>query len=212
MRRPLDMQEIRRRALRAAAAAAGASVVACGSATTTSVSGPAPAIDATTDGATAADAKSPEDAAVADASSADAAALDVGAGDAGPADSGEADAGAADTTKADTTKADVAEADAISTDAATADASANCPDLEAGQPDCLALRGQPEWGTCCSDLGKWCSEKYPDDQNAASTCQFGPNYSGQCTGCIPWGPPAPPRFDESWRPQVQPSGAVYEVA
>ena len=224
MRRPLDMQEIRRRALRAAGAAAGASLVACSSAAGPPVTGQPQASDTAADGSVAGDAAATEvvaadgaqaDSEPADAATADGGPVDTPVADAATADAATADTAAADAPVADTAAADTAAADAGSADtedATKADAGATCPELEPGQPDCLALRGKPVRGGCCQELGKWCSAEHPSDQEASNLCLFGPNFSGQCTGCIPWGPPAPPHFDEAWRPSIQPMGAVFEVA
>lgn len=63
----------------------------------------------------------------------------------------------------------------------------------AGKPDCTPT---PNVGECCLHLGEWCAQAFPDeaDYEARSECQFGPGYDGS-TGCSPWGPPAPPKFE-----------------
>ena len=212
MQKRLTMQEIRRKALRAAAAAAGASMVACSSPAGTPVSGPAQTSDVAADSALAADSgtaavdstsAAADSAGPADSAAADSAAVDTGLADAGAGqDTGSDDAATADA------QDPVDAADAMLADAGDA---AACGPLEDGQPDCEPLQGKPEWGTCCADLGKWCQTKHPSNQEQASICQFGHNYSGKCTGCIPWGPPAPPAFDETWRPRVEPMGVVFGV-
>ena len=61
-----------------------------------------------------------------------------------------------------------------------------------GAPLCTAT---PNNADCCMHLGEWCQTQFPPEaQEALSACQFGPNYDGS-TGCSPWGPPAPPRFE-----------------
>ena len=56
-------------------------------------------------------------------------------------------------------------------------------------PDCSASQGV---GPCCESLAAWCEAEHGVG-NAADECLFGPDFSGS-TGCIPWGPPAPPRL------------------
>ena len=227
MREPLSMDEIRRRALRAAAAAAGASLLACSGADT---SGGGPASTNQPDTNASVDVGAGGDSAVADsgASSADSTAVsDTGptAKDSGaaaqdvaiaqdtakpPADTGSApvDSGGAPT-DAGATKTDTA---APKVDVASAADTSGCPDPEPGEPDCIALQGKPEWATCCDDRNKWCATKHANGSKEYNECVFGPNFSGKCTGCIPWGPPAPPRFDLQWRPRAFANGEVFAVA
>ena len=211
----LDRLEVRRRALRAAAAAAGLSALSCSdpaaSGGQTAADGQAAATDTALDtGGTAG-----TDTVAADAAATDAAASDAAATD---ADTAATDTAVADATATDTAVADGAATDAAATDTASTDDVATdvadaepCPELKAGEPDCVSLQGTAEWATCCDDRNKWCAAEYPNDTEAQNVCNFGHNYSGQCTGCIPWGPPAPPRFDPAWRPRVVPNGLVFEV-
>lgn len=61
-----------------------------------------------------------------------------------------------------------------------------------GAPLCTAT---PNDGACCMHLGEWCQTQFPPEElDAIAYCQFGPNYDAS-TGCSPWGPPAPPRFE-----------------
>ena len=78
------------------------------------------------------------------------------------------------------------------TPTATIAASAT-PTASSSEPVCVGLQGTPDWATCCDDRMTWCDSQHPGDFDAASECTFGPNFDGS-TGCIPWGPPAPPRF------------------
>jgi hypothetical protein len=64
-------------------------------------------------------------------------------------------------------------------------------DTGVDRPDCSVV--DPALvAECCDDLATWCYGAYtdPDDINE---CIYGPGYDGS-TGCIPWGPPAPPRY------------------
>lgn len=226
----LTLLEIRRRALRAAAAAAGLSLVgtlgACDSPASTptfsaadnatwSTDSGRPASGDANPGSPAAD-TAPSDVVLADAGTAGADAATAGGSDAAPA----ADAAQADTAQADGAAGplDVAGSDsgATGSDAAVGDGGADaldpCHGQEPDKPVCLALQGKPEWGTCCETLGTWCQQAHPGNDQAANVCVFGENFSGACTGCIPWGPPAPPPFDEAWRPEVRRMGAVFGVA
>ncbi|MEY3015624.1 MAG: hypothetical protein RIT45_4359 [Pseudomonadota bacterium] len=216
----LDRLEVRRRALRAAAAAAGLSALSCSdpaaSGGQTAADGQAAATDTALDtGGTAGTDTVAADAAATDAAASDAAATDA---DTAATDTAVADATATDTAVADGAATDAAATDTASTDDVATDAGATdvadaepCPELKAGEPDCVSLQGTAEWATCCDDRNKWCAAEYPNDTEAQNVCNFGHNYSGQCTGCIPWGPPAPPRFDPAWRPRVVPNGLVFEV-
>jgi hypothetical protein len=57
-------------------------------------------------------------------------------------------------------------------------------------PDCTEV-DPAEVFTCCELRATWCAGQHPVDQEAYNACQFGPGFDGS-TGCIPWGPPAPP--------------------
>lgn len=186
-----DHLEIRRRALRAAAAAAGLSALSC------------------SDGAAGGGAQSADVGVSTDVGAVHDAADTATADAADAADTASADTATADA--ADTASADAATADAVSADA-SADADAtSCAPLGDGEPDCKALQGEPSWATCCDDHLAYCVALHGADTPATNDCHFGPDFSGQCTGCIPWGPPAPPRFDLAWRPRVVGNGAVFEV-
>ncbi len=59
--------------------------------------------------------------------------------------------------------------------------------------ECQGMESDPDaWVACCDDLRVWCEETFAG-QEAIDECVFGPDYDGS-TGCIPWGPPAPPAF------------------
>ncbi|MES2638668.1 MAG: hypothetical protein V4850_04280 [Myxococcota bacterium] len=64
-----------------------------------------------------------------------------------------------------------------------------------GSPDCTAIdMGDSEaWGACCTERAEWCAEAHGEGTDAANYCTYGPDYDGS-TGCVPWGPPVPPRF------------------
>ncbi len=222
MRAPLTFEEIRRRSLRAAAAAAGASMLACGSGaapgggTTTASGADKDTVNASTtdSGQPQQDAASVGDtgAAVTDAATTVAdtiSAPDIAQGvDGGAAvDSGTT---AADIAVAGDTSGVIVTVDAVSSaDVAQADVQ-GCPPLKAGEPDCKD-KTSADRGKCCDERMKWCKAQFPTDQNAYNDCYYGPNFSAKCTGCIPWGPPAPPRFDELWRPMVVANGPVFAV-
>lgn len=79
-----------------------------------------------------------------------------------------------------------------SDDASTADSG------EAGSPEqatCEALEGGAQ-ATCCEALRDACNDEYGEDTPEAHDCYYGPDLDGS-TGCIPWGPPAPPEFREA---------------
>lgn len=211
MRQPHSFDEIRRRALRAAAAAAGLSVLACSSGADDqagSAAGNGNDVVSAVDTAAQSDTLQTVDSATAmDSSAATDAMTDAGgaaAADATLDSSTAGDIGGEDTAGS---AADVASA----IDSATTGDAGGCPDKQDGEPDCVALQGKPEWATCCDERMKWCTKQHPGDSKAANTCQFGHNFSGACTGCIPWGPPAPPHFDESWRPRVTANGPVFAL-
>jgi len=208
----LSFDEIRRRALRAAAAAAGAGMLACSSTTPATDAPDVSASDAAGDAQLVTDATSASDASVTADSAApqDSAAVDSAGEDVATADAPTAsDALLADVTTSDVPAADVASTDTVAADSGAADT--GCQDLEPGAPNCVDKQNSPDLMTCCEARLKWCNTQYAGDQKAVDTCQFGANYSGKCTGCIPWGPPAPPRFDLAWRPRVEANGPVFEV-
>lgn len=227
MRAKLSVEDVRRRALRAAAAAAGLSLLSCSDPV---ASGGVGADATAADSAGQLDAASGVDSVGSDGSASD------GAGDAAISDSAGADDAATIDANDGVSAADVASNDAAVTDSAVTDSAtpvdtladtatsddaadttaadvadtAGCGDPEPGAPNCLevlpAMRSQ-----CCMDRSEHCAKAYPGNGDDASICQFGPNFSGQCTGCIPWGPPAPPSFDRAWRPTVLRNGDVFEV-
>lgn len=200
----LTSADVRRRALRAAAAAAGLSALSCAGPPATSAAGSGAA-----DAGPGSDGGAGAGAADADGWAAADVAADAVAADAPAADAVAPDASAADAVAADGVGADAA--DAAGDSAADADAAGPCAALDPSLPTCLD-QASPGWGTCCQELAAQCGEKHANDPEAAGVCMYGPNYSGQCTGCIPWGPPAPPAFDPAWRPRVFANGAVFAVA
>ena len=58
--------------------------------------------------------------------------------------------------------------------------------------DCAALGLDME--ACCDTLRTWCEGAHAVGSTAYDECVFGPGFSGS-TGCIPWGPPVPPRLE-----------------
>lgn len=88
-------------------------------------------------------------------------------------------------TPGDTAAADTAAVDADTALADTADDKPDCTGVDMGDPEAYAA--------CCDGLAAWCADAHPGDEEAATACTYGPDYDGS-TGCIPWGPPVPPRF------------------
>lgn len=62
-------------------------------------------------------------------------------------------------------------------------------DEELLEPDCVDAQ---DMFACCEERRLWCEEESGLFQSV-DNCVFGPGFDGS-TGCIPWGPPAPPRF------------------
>lgn len=64
-----------------------------------------------------------------------------------------------------------------------------------GGPDCsdVDLSDTGAYAECCGARTDWCEAEHGAGTDAANACIFGPDYDGS-TGCIPWGPPVPPRF------------------
>jgi hypothetical protein len=80
---------------------------------------------------------------------------------------------------------DTSVADTDDTDTSGADTGETCVGLE-----------NEALSDCCAELAATCNAEYGEGTEEASTCTYGPDYDGS-TGCIPWGPPAPPRFREA---------------
>lgn len=59
------------------------------------------------------------------------------------------------------------------------------------QGDCNGVPAE-ELGSCCEALKAACDAEHGEGTEAANECLFGEGFSGS-TGCIPWGPPVPPR-------------------
>ena len=78
------------------------------------------------------------------------------------------------------------EADTASSDSAVA---------SSDQPDCtgIDLADTGAYTECCDALSAWCQAAHGEGTDAAQACIYGPGLDGS-TGCIPWGPPVPPRF------------------
>ena len=57
-------------------------------------------------------------------------------------------------------------------------------------PDCV---DSADPATCCEALAAWCGDTHGVGTEAAIECIYGPDFDGS-TGCIPWGPPVPPRM------------------
>lgn len=85
-------------------------------------------------------------------------------------------------------------------DTASTDTDADTDRLDTDRPadtDLAALEGPDcrnvaDMTTCCDERRTWCEgEVGTADETALNDCVFGPGFDGS-TGCIPWGPPAPP--------------------
>ena len=87
--------------------------------------------------------------------------------------------------------------DTASVDTARTDTAADTDTVVGdGSPDCTGLTDTAEAaavGECCTARAEWCEEEHGSGTDAAGFCTYGPDYDGT-TGCIPWGPPVPPRF------------------
>ena len=57
--------------------------------------------------------------------------------------------------------------------------------------DCSSVPAE-EVQSCCEALRAACEAEHGAGTEAANECTFGEDLSGS-TGCIPWGPPVPPR-------------------
>jgi hypothetical protein len=80
-------------------------------------------------------------------------------------------------------------------DTALADTSAETDTDTDTAPTCteVAPSDTAEYFSCCDELRTWCDATHGVDTQAASDCTWGPGTDGS-TGCIPWGPPVPPRM------------------
>lgn len=187
--------EIHRRALRAAAAVASLSVgpwlSGCEESAPVPPLGAADAggeSDVATGGGPDSNAQLGTDAAAVDA------AVDLASPDLTSSDVAGADVPEGDSPVGDVQTADVLAADATQTDVVLGDAAEG--DAVGAKPNCAAL--QLDIGPCCDLLSAWCGAAFgAAGQQAIQDCTYGPNYDGS-TGCIPWGPPAPPAFLAKW--------------
>ncbi len=200
---PMPFEELRRRALRGAAAAAGLSALSC--------SQPASTSGGSVDAANDADAQSRASGADATSDAAETAGAVDSADSADSADVASS-ADVADSASGADAAGDASAADVVDAQSGdvNADADAACKDFEPEIPACLDMSA-PGWGECCQERATLCGQKYPQDSQAAQICTYGDNFSGKCSGCIPWGPPAPPAFDIAWRPHVVANGEVFVV-
>jgi hypothetical protein len=57
-------------------------------------------------------------------------------------------------------------------------------------PDCTQAE---DMAACCDELADWCDDIYDPATQDYLDCLYGPGFDGS-TGCIPWGPPVPPRM------------------
>lgn len=57
-------------------------------------------------------------------------------------------------------------------------------------PDCTDTT---DMAACCDELAEYCAGVYDPSTQDYLDCLYGPDFDGS-TGCIPWGPPVPPRM------------------
>jgi hypothetical protein len=76
------------------------------------------------------------------------------------------------------------ETDKVEADTDTDTDTDSAPECATASPDDLF--------DCCDRLAEWCQTHFTDHDDQMD-CQFGPDFDGS-TGCIPWGPPVPPRM------------------
>ena len=93
-----------------------------------------------------------------------------------------------DEAKTDDTQAVITDTSGDTQDSDVTDT--NVTDTSA-QGDCNGLPAE-EVSACCDALRVSCETEHGAATEAANECIFGEDFSGS-TGCIPWGPPAPPR-------------------
>ena len=93
-----------------------------------------------------------------------------------------------DEAKTDDTQAVITDTSGDTQDSGVVDT--NVADTSA-QGDCNGLPAE-EVSACCDALRVACEAEHGAGTEAANECIFGEDFSGS-TGCIPWGPPAPPR-------------------
>ena len=84
----------------------------------------------------------------------------------------------------------VTTSDTDSQDTDPADTDSQDTDTTSGAPDCLQVAPE-DVGICCAERELWCASQHPQGGDGYYECQFGPDFDGS-TGCVPWGPPAPP--------------------
>lgn len=67
--------------------------------------------------------------------------------------------------------------------------------VDTGRPSDEPLCNQGDFdAACCEARTEWCTDQHAfQTDDLVNECIFGPGFDGS-TGCIPWGPPAPPRF------------------
>jgi hypothetical protein len=94
-----------------------------------------------------------------------------------------------------TPSVDTADTASVDTAADTDTVDTDTVDSGDGSPDCTAidLSDSEAYAECCGARAEWCEAEHGAGTDAANYCVYGPDYDGS-TGCIPWGPPVPPRF------------------
>jgi hypothetical protein len=116
----------------------------------------------------------------ADGAADDAGTTDGGANDGGTSDGGTSDGGTSD---GGTTDGGAGEGGGEDSGGATGG------DTGTGVGfTCTDTADTDAWMACCAELLEACNAAFPDDWEAAYLCAY-----GEGTGCVPWGPPVPPR-------------------
>ncbi len=77
----------------------------------------------------------------------------------------------------------------------TAYASGDTSIASSDKPECTGVdpADTGAYTECCYALSAWCGDAHAEGTEDAMVCTYGPGLDGS-TGCIPWGPPVPPRF------------------
>ena len=131
----------------------------------------------------------------ADGAADDAGTTDGGASDGGTTDGGASDGGTTDGGTTDGGTADGGTSDGGTTDGGSAEGGGGDTGGATGGDTgtgvgftCTDTSDTDAWMACCTELLEACNAAFPDDWEAAYLCAY-----GEGTGCVPWGPPVPPR-------------------
>ena len=89
------------------------------------------------------------------------------------------------------TSGDTQDSDVVDTNVTDTNVTDTSVTDTSAQGDCNGLPAE-EVSACCDALRVACEAEHGAGTEAANECIFGEDFSGS-TGCIPWGPPVPPR-------------------